>query len=99
MAKEVKLSSLGEEMETFIKKLMKEVQKPQENLPAEERYSLTDKMKVLDRALKWEAIKQKADDDEGGFFNFGDDKDDDDAPSDGRKVKKGQSSGRGHFGQ
>ena len=34
--------------------------------------SLTDKMKVLDRALKWEAIKLKAEDDAwGSGFNDG----------------------------
>lgn len=41
--------------------------------------SLTDKMKVLDRALKWEAIKLKAQDDSfgSGFFQNDDDEEDD----------------------
>lgn len=41
--------------------------------------SLTDKMKVLDRALKWEAIKLKAQDDSfgTGFFQNDDDEEDD----------------------
>lgn len=39
--------------------------------------SITDKMKVVDRALKLEALKQKADMDEwgSGFFNNDDDDD------------------------
>lgn len=41
--------------------------------------SLTEKMKILDRALKWEAIKLKAQDDSfgSGFFQNDDDDDDD----------------------
>lgn len=96
--KEVKLSKLGQQVEDFVIKLMKEVQRPQDKeTPLEERVSLTDKMKVLDRALKWEAIKQKADDDEGGFFNFKDEDEDGDNSQPTKRVKKGQSSGTGHF--
>lgn len=98
-SKEVKLSKLGQQVEEFVIKLMKDVQKPQDkDTPPEERVSLTDKMKVLDRALKWEAIKQKADDDEGGFFSFKDDEEGEDSqPS--KRVKKGQSSGTGFFSE
>ena len=41
--------------------------------------SITEKMKVVDRALKLEALKQKADMDEwgSGFFGGGDDDDED----------------------
>lgn len=38
--------------------------------------SLTDKMKVLDRALKWEAIKLKAEDDAWGAGFMQDSEDD-----------------------
>jgi hypothetical protein len=40
--------------------------------------SITEKMKVVDRALKLEALKQKADMDEWGSGFFGEDEDDND---------------------
>ena len=40
--------------------------------------SLTDKTKILDRALKLEALKAKMDQDEWGSGFFGNDDDDDD---------------------
>jgi len=59
-----KTKGLNPELEQAISKLLKQVMD-------DESASLTDKTKVLDRALKLEQIKQKvADDDWGkGFFN------------------------------
>jgi hypothetical protein len=69
--KSVKLSKLGQEIENTLAALLKEVMaKPKKGADGKivEQFTLTDKMKVLDRALKLEAIKAKADGDEGGFF-------------------------------
>ena len=46
-------------IEAALNKLLKDVLKDPEA-------SLTDKMKVLDRSLKWEAIKMKAESDDWG---------------------------------
>ena len=57
-----------------INKLVVEVMKDEPEAkegetPKPPKYSLTDKMKVLDRALKHEAIRLKVEDEgEGGFF-------------------------------
>lgn len=63
-----KLSGLGAEIEAVLSKLLKEIKNPKAIDDEGKQYSLTDRMKVLDRALKWEAIKNKADDGEGDFF-------------------------------
>lgn len=59
-----KLKGVNPELENAISTLLREVMQDQTA-------SLTDKTKVLDRALKLEQIKQKISDDEWGkgFFN------------------------------
>jgi hypothetical protein len=59
-----KLKGVNPELENAISTLLREVMQ-------DETASLTDKTKVLDRALKLEQIKQKISDDEWGkgFFN------------------------------
>jgi len=54
-----KLKGVNPELENAISKLLREVMQDQTA-------SLTDKTKVLDRALKLEQIKQKISDDEWG---------------------------------
>ena len=65
-----KLSPLGKQIERTLAAKLKEVTTPTKpgtiDTPT---YSLTDIMKVLDRALKWEAIQAKVQEDEGSFFN------------------------------
>jgi hypothetical protein len=65
-----KIKGLNPELEQAISKLLQQVM-------ADETASLTDKTKVLDRALKLEQIKQKIADDEWGkgFFNNDDGED------------------------
>jgi len=57
-------SSVNIDLEKSISKLLKEVMTSTEA-------TLTDKMKVIDRAIKLEALKQKVQDDSygRGFFN------------------------------
>ena len=91
--KEVKLDALGQEMEKALMSALKEVTKPQKlDVAPEDRISTLDKLRVFDRVLKWQAIKLKAEDDEGGFFNL-DDEDDDPAerPNKGA-VKRGRTT-------
>jgi hypothetical protein len=59
-----KLKGVNPELENAISTLLRDVMQ-------DETASLTDKTKVLDRALKLEQIKQKISDDEWGkgFFN------------------------------
>ena len=54
-----KKNIVNAEIEGFINEMLSQVKK-------DTTASLTDKMKVLDRALKWEAIKLKAEDDAWG---------------------------------
>ena len=54
-----KKNIVNPEIETFINDMLSQVK-------TDDTASLTDKMKVLDRALKWEAIKLKAEDDAWG---------------------------------
>jgi hypothetical protein len=74
--KKTPLKGINPALTRAINKLIDEVmreEKPAElkegERAPEPKYSLTDKMKVLDRALKHEAIRLKVEDDgEGGFF-------------------------------
>jgi hypothetical protein len=89
--KEVKLDALGQKAEKALMSMLDEVTKPQgAATPPEERITMLEKMRVIDRVLKWQAIKLKAEDDEGGFFNFGagEDSDDSEEPVKGA-VKRG----------
>ena len=61
-----KVKGLSPELEEAVDKLLKQVMNDPEA-------SLTDKTKVLDRALKLEQIKQKIADDEWGKGFFSDD--------------------------
>lgn len=75
-----KLSGLGRELERSLTAMLKaleseiDVEEPDPAKPGEKvkvkrpRYSLLDKLRVYDRALKLEAIKHKIQGDEGGFF-------------------------------
>jgi len=63
-----KTKGINPQLEKAIDQLLAEVM-------ADETASLTDKTKVLDRALKLEAIKQKADSDDWGAA-FADDEED-----------------------
>jgi hypothetical protein len=54
-----KKNVVNAEIEGFINEMLSQVK-------TDTTASLTDKMKVLDRALKWEAIKLKAEDDAWG---------------------------------
>lgn len=65
-----KAKGINPALETAIEQLLAEVMESSET-------SLTDKMKVLDRALKLEAIKQKADSDDWGAAFVDDDEGDD----------------------
>lgn len=63
-----KLSSLGNEAVKLIEDTLKDMAKDLKLAKAERVYSLTDRMKVLDRAAKFEAIRSRIDDDEGSWF-------------------------------
>ena len=93
-AKEVKLDALGASMEETLKAMLTEVKKVQPaDTPPEQRITMLDKLRVIDRVLKWQAIKLKAEDDEGGFFQgLGDDDEGDDPPPP-KRVPKGQGNG------
>ena len=55
---------VNSELDTVLNGLLKSVTaKPKDG---EEKMSLTDKMKIIDRVLKWEAIKAKLNDGEWG---------------------------------
>lgn len=58
------------DIEAAMKALLKEVKNGKDS--EGKTYSLTDKMRIMDRVLKWEAIKSKLDAPEWGA-NFGDD--------------------------
>ena len=64
-----KKNVVNNEIEVFINDMLSQVK-------SDVNASLTDKMKVLDRALKWEAIKLKAEDDAWGA-GFNQDSEDD----------------------
>lgn len=64
-----KKNVVNNEIEVFIDDMLSQVK-------SDVNASLTDKMKVLDRALKWEAIKLKAEDDAWGA-GFNQDSEDD----------------------
>ena len=55
-------------LEKMIGTMLTEVMKKNSVNENGEKYSLTDRMKVVDRALKLEDIKNKMSDDEGAFF-------------------------------
>lgn len=58
--------NLNPDLVKAINSLLKEVVTEPKDGPEEAKYSLTDKMKVLDRALALEKIKQKIEDDAWG---------------------------------
>jgi hypothetical protein len=64
-----KQKGINPEIEAALNKLLQQVM-------ADPQASLTDKMKVMDRLLKLEALKQKADLDEWGSGFFSGDEDD-----------------------
>ena len=65
-----KQTGINPDLEAAISKLLAEVM-------ADPEASLTDKSKIIDRALKLEAIRQKASDAEWGSGFMNDDEDDD----------------------
>jgi len=66
---EAKKSKVNPELDRHLSQLLKDVMKP--HTPGTDGPSLTDKMKVIDRVLKWEAIKGKLNDGDWGSA-FGD---------------------------
>lgn len=60
------LSPLGKRMERVLTTQLDIIEKDMK--VKGEKYSLTDLMKVADRVIKLEAIKSKANDEEGAFF-------------------------------
>lgn len=75
-AKQAKLSSLGKQAERLLAVTMKEMEddakhaaKSKNGTDYKPKFSLTDRMKVIDRAAKFEAIRAKMDDPEGSFFS------------------------------
>lgn len=72
--KTLKLSGLGQQLEKTLISLLKEldakdtVSLPDGKTESRPRYSLLDRLRVMDRALKLEGIKHKITDDEGSFF-------------------------------
>jgi hypothetical protein len=66
-----KKSALLIELERSIQKLLKEVMDPKTRTEAGHPPSLTDKMKVVDRAIKLEALNAKMQDNSfgSGFFD------------------------------
>lgn len=70
---ESKFSALGAKAERVLQTQLDIIEKDMKESVKENRdpkYSLTDLMKVMDRILKLEAIRQRMDDDgEGSFFN------------------------------
>ena len=73
-------AKVSSHLERAIKDLLKEVSETTEDDKGKKvfKHSLTDRCKVIDRALKLEAIKMKADD-SGYGTGFGDDKPEDDS--------------------
>ena len=94
-AKEVKLDALGASMEETLKAMLAEVKKVQPaDTPTEQRITMLDKLRVIDRVLKWQAIKLKAEDDEGGFFQgLADDDDEGEGSPPNKRANKGQPNG------
>ena len=62
-----KKSTINPELDKYLKQLLEEVmRKPKAGDDPEKMPSLTDKMKVIDRVLKWEAVKGKLNDGDWG---------------------------------
>ncbi len=68
---QTKTSKVNPDLDKYLSQLLKDVMKTH-SAGDEKAPSLTDKMKVVDRVLKWEAIKGKLNDgDWGAGFNDG----------------------------
>jgi hypothetical protein len=61
-----KLSPLGKALESSLKRLIGDLDSKGDG--SDPKYSLLDKLRVYDRALKLEQIKHRIQDEEGGFF-------------------------------
>lgn len=73
------LSRLGDNAEKMLKIVLDDMQADWKRKVEERKYSLTDVTKLIDRVAKFEAIRAKLTDDEGGFFkNKGGQENDDD---------------------
>lgn len=70
MTKPVKSGGVNPKLKRAIDKLLDKVMaEPKDGTPENEKFSLTDQMKVIDRALKLDAIRLKVQDSgEGEFF-------------------------------
>ena len=91
--KEVKLDALGQKAEKALMAMLDEVTKKQdESTPPDERITMLEKMRVIDRVLKWQAIKLKAEDDEGGFFNFGAGEEPEDTDEPKGAIRRGRTT-------
>ena len=62
-----KKSTINPELDKYLKQLLEDVmKKPKAGADPKDVPSLTDKMKVIDRVLKWEAVKGKLNDGDWG---------------------------------
>ena len=62
-----KKSSINPELDRYLKQLLEDVmRKPKAGEDEAKIPSLTDRMKVIDRVIKWEAIKAKLNDGDWG---------------------------------
>lgn len=63
------LSGLGKKIEASLAALLRDIDADLKKTNGEPRqYSLTDRMKVMDRCLKLESIKARIEEPEGSFF-------------------------------
>ncbi len=67
--KSAKLSALGALAETLLKAQLEDMEKDLQLEVEKRQYTLTDRMKVLDRIIRLEGIKAKIEDEEGEFFD------------------------------
>lgn len=64
------LSKLGREAETLLAAQLKDMERDLKKPKKEDRqYTLLDRLKVIDRIAKFEAIRAKMSDEEGSYFN------------------------------
>ena len=62
-----KLGHLGIAAESLLKVVLDDMKRDAKEKG--KKYTLTDQMKIIDRVAKFEAIRAKISDDEGGFFD------------------------------
>ena len=76
--KDKKLTGMGGALEASLQRLLRDLdseveqEQPDGSVVVVPKYTLLDRLRVYDRALKLEQIKQRITDPEGSFFNDGD---------------------------